>query len=143
MSHHVTAKEIGMIRIYMKPGEKAQEGGKVRQIFAANPLYRKIVREAKAFGIMNAVAHQAHFGYSNHGGIQEVGVEIPNPDLTICVELIAPRDKLEEFCRSHGALLKNKVVIYKHLEHWDITPGKLESHDITESEEVAEVGSGQ
>lgn len=138
MTHHVTAKEVGMIRVYMKPSERAQDGGRVRNIFSANPLYRKIVREAKASGIMNAVAHQAHFGYSNHGGIQEVGVETPNPDLTICVELIAPRDQLEAFCRSHGALLKDKIVIYKHLEHWSIAPGKLESHDITPDSAIDE-----
>ena len=74
---------------------------------------------------MNAVAHHTHFGYSNNGKLQEEGVEIPNPDLTICVEMIAPRDKLEDFCRTHGAFLKNKVILYKHLEHWDVV-----NHDV-------------
>jgi PII-like signaling protein len=134
-SHAVTANEVGMIRIYLKPGERA-EGSKIRNIFAARPLYRKIVQEAKSAGIMNAVAHHAHYGYSNHGHIQETGIETPNPDLTVCVELIAPRKNLEQFCRTHGALLEKKVVIYKHLEHWTITSGQVQMQDITNDDEV-------
>ncbi|MFD2032819.1 hypothetical protein ACFSKM_25935 [Ancylobacter dichloromethanicus] len=74
---------------------------------------------------MNAVAHHTHFGYSNGGKLQDEGVEIANPDLTMCVELIAPRDQLETFCRTHGKLLERKVIVYKHLEHWDVVGGEL------------------
>jgi len=79
---------------------------------------------------MNAGAHNTHFGYSNHGKLQEEGVEIPNPDLTMCVELIADREQLEEFCRTHGALLKNKVIIYKHIEHWDVLGHEIATEEI-------------
>jgi PII-like signaling protein len=109
-----------MIRIYMKPGDKAREA-RLNTFFNAKPLYRQLVEEAKAAGIMNAIAHHIHYGYSNHGDIQVEGVEIGNPDLTMCVELIGDREELEEFCRTHGALLNTKVIIYKHLEHWRLT----------------------
>jgi len=36
------------------------------------------------------------------------------------VELIAHRDELETFCRKHGDLIAGKIVVYKHMEHWDI-----------------------
>ncbi len=115
--HTLHSKEIGMVRIYMKPREKTPgKGG----WFGSKPLYRELVLQAKAAGIMNAVAHHTHFGYSNSGKLQDEGFEIPNPDLTMCVELIAARDKLEDFCRTHGAFLKNKMIVYKHLEHWDV-----------------------
>ncbi|MBO0134658.1 voltage-gated chloride channel family protein [Agrobacterium burrii] len=115
--HTLHYKEIGMVRIYMKPREKTPgKGG----WFGSKPLYRELVLQAKAAGIMNAVAHHTHFGYSNSGKVQDEGFEIPNPDLTMCVELIAARDKLEDFCRTHGTLLKNKMIVYKHLEHWDV-----------------------
>jgi hypothetical protein len=29
---------------------------------------------------------------------------------------------LETFCRKHGDLLKGKMIVYKHMEHWDIGP---------------------
>jgi H+/Cl- antiporter ClcA/PII-like signaling protein len=116
--HKLALKEIGMVRIYMKPREKTPGSG--GRLFGGRPLYRELVMQAKTAGIMNAVAHHTHFGYSNGGKLQDEGVEIPNPDLTMCVELIAPRDQLETFCRTHGDLLKAKVVIYKHIEHWDI-----------------------
>jgi len=88
-----------------------------------------LVIEAKAAGIMNAVAHRTHFGYSNSGKLQDEGFEIPNPDLTMCVELIADRNLLEQFCQTHGALLKNKVIIYKHIEHWDVLDHTLTTEE--------------
>ncbi|WP_421357935.1 DUF190 domain-containing protein [Agrobacterium rosae] len=117
-SHKLSACETGMIRIYLKPREKAII--KSGWFGSGKPLYRELVMQAKAAGIMNAVAHHTHFGYSNSGKLQDEGFELSNPDLTMCVELIADREQLEEFCRTHGALLKDKVIIYKHIEHWDV-----------------------
>ena len=128
-AHAVSTREVGMIRIYMKPGDKAREA-RLKTLFNAKPLYRQLVEQAKAAGIMNAVAHHTHYGYSNHGHIQVEGVEINNPDLTMCVELIGDRDQLENFCRAHGALLNNKVIIYKHLEHWRLTANAVEASEI-------------
>ncbi|MFN7027408.1 MAG: DUF190 domain-containing protein, partial [Pseudorhizobium sp.] len=116
-SHTLSSREMGMVRIYMKPREKAVGTG---GWFGGKPLYRELVTLAKSAGIMNAVAHQTQFGYSNRGKLQDEGFEIPNPDLTMCVELISDRERLEAFCRTHGTLLKNKVIIYKHIEHWDV-----------------------
>jgi H+/Cl- antiporter ClcA/PII-like signaling protein len=118
MAHTLSLKEIGLVRIYMKPRDKA--AGRGSRIFGGRPLYRELVLQAKTAGIINATAHHTHFGYSNHGKLADEGYEISNPDLTMCVELIAPREKLEEFCRTHGDLLKRKVIIYKHIEHWDL-----------------------
>ncbi len=130
IAHAVTTQEVGMIRIYMKPGDKAREA-KLKTFFNAKPLYRQLVLQAKAAGIMNAVAHHTHYGYSNHGRIQDEGAEISNPDLTMCVELIGPREQLEAFCREHGAMLLNKVIIYKHLEHWRLAADGVEASEIT------------
>lgn len=118
-AHQVTRKEVGMIRIYMRPGDKVKQS-RVRAFMSPKPLYRELVLAAKADGIMNAVAHHTHFGFSNHGSVQREGSEIANPDLTLCVELIAPKDQLERFCRRHGELLESKVVVYKQLEHWSL-----------------------
>lgn len=109
----------------MKPRERTTGKG----WFNSRPLYRDLVLRAKEAGIANAVAHQTHFGYSNHGRLQDEGFEIPNPDLTMCVELIAPRDQLEDFCRLHGALLANKVIVYKHLKQWGVIGSTVLSRD--------------
>lgn len=113
----VSSEEIGMIRIYLKPAEKALEGP-VKRFFHAKPLYRQLVERAKAAGLMNAVAHQTHFGFSNHGRMQAEGYEMSNPDLTMCLELIAARDRLEAFCAANGSVLADKVIVYKNLELW-------------------------
>lgn len=129
--------EIGMIRIYMKPDDKAAKGS-ARTLWASKPLYRTLVMQAKADGIMNAVAHNTHYGYSNHGPVLEEGAELSNPHLTMCVELIGERDELERFCRQHGDLLANKVIVYKHLEHWSIGPAGVHHEDASPEELAAE-----
>ncbi len=123
--HIVMPQDIGMVRIYLKPRDKAP--GAKGFLRPRPPLYRELVLAAKADGIMNAVAHHTHYGYSNHGKPQVQGAEVNNPDLTMCVELIGDRNQLETFCRRHGDLLKNKVIIYKHLEHWAISEGSANS----------------
>jgi len=134
-SHKLAPKEIGMVRIYMKPREKAPLNGK--SLFGGRPLYRELILAAKSSGIMNAVAHHTHFGYSNHGKTHDQGFEVPNPDLTMCVELIGQRDQLETFTRKHGAWLQGKVIIYKHIEHWDIVDSTLATEDIVRSLPIA------
>lgn len=116
--HQVTTREIGQVRIYMSPREKRKQSG-MKGIFT-KPLYQEIIDAAKASGILNAAAHHTHYGYSGDGKIQAKNPESPNPSLNLCVELIADRRELELFCRTHALLLKGKVIVYKHMEHWDI-----------------------
>jgi len=134
--HDVTPSEIGMIRIYLKPSDKAPKAK--RGLWSARPLYRALVAQAKADGILNAVAHHTHYGYSNHGPVRENGSEIADPQLTMCVEIIGRREQLEVFCRRHGDLLASKVIVYKHLEHWSIGPAGVRHEDASEDELVAD-----
>ncbi len=121
-------REVGMLRIFMKPSDKI--GG--RRLFGTKPLYRELIRTAKADGIINAVAQHTHYGFSNHGPIRESGAEISDPHLTICVELVGDHDQLDLFCRRHGELLGDKVIVYKQLEHWSVT-AKGNGNDATRS----------
>lgn len=118
-THNLTASDVGMVRIYLKPRDRMPNKG-VRALWSSRPLYRELVLEAKKDGLMNAVAHHTHYGYSNHGRVQDHSSEIANPELTMCVEIIGHRPDLESFVRRHGALLHDKVIIFKHLEHWSI-----------------------
>ena len=135
--HQVNASEIGMVRIYLKPSDKASKGS-VKNLWSSKPLYRALVAQAKAEGVMNAVAHHTHYGFSNHGPVREHGAEISDPHLTMCVELIDHRDKLESFCAAHGDLLASKVIVYKHLEHWSIGPKGVAHEDASPEELAAE-----
>lgn len=123
--HHVKPTEIGMIRIYMKPRDRAKRAGASRfsALLSTRPLYQELVQQAKRAGLMNATAHHTHYGFSNHGHVETATPESSNPELTMCVELIGARDRLETFCREHGELLEHKVIVYKHLEHWTVTAG--------------------
>jgi PII-like signaling protein len=118
--HIVTPNEVGMVRIYLKHRDKMATKG-ARAFWGAKPVYRELVMLAKKAGFINAVAHHTYYGYSNHGRVEDHGSEIANPEMTVCVELIGHRIELEHFCRQHGKLLHNKVIIYKHLEHWVVS----------------------
>ncbi len=126
--HKIMPKEIGMVRIYLTPRERRKVPG-LKGWLSSPPLYRELVNTAKTDGIINAVAHHTHYGYSKGGKIRGTDPEIGNPDLTMCVELIGQREQLELFCRRHGDMLTDKVVIYKHLEHWEVHRNELETHD--------------
>lgn len=117
----VQHREIGMLSIYMKPSDRIGQRS-LRTLWGSKPLYRELIQTAKADGIINAVAQHTHYGFSNHGSIREHGSEIADPHLTICVELVGERDQLDLFCRRHGDLLGDKVIVYKQLEHWSVTP---------------------
>jgi H+/Cl- antiporter ClcA/PII-like signaling protein len=114
----VHAREVGQLRIFMMPRDRKKKKG-FRGLFV-KPLYQELISAAKEHGLLNAVAHRTHFGYSGQGKIQHDSLsEIPNDRLTMCVELIATRDHLESFCKQQAELLRDKVVVYEKLEHWE------------------------
>ncbi len=82
--------------------------------------YIHIIEDAKAEGILNASVYNTHFGFSNKEGIQVYNIESDNSKLTMCVELVDTREKLESFFLKHQEYLKGKVVVYKEVEFWDI-----------------------
>lgn len=116
--HKVNSREMGLLRIYLVPNEK-RKGGGIKGFFA-KPLYQQIIDTAKEDGLLSAVAHHTNYGYSGESRIQSDNKEIPHQTTHLCVEFIAPRDQLEAFCRKHADVLKGKVIVYKHLEHWDL-----------------------
>jgi H+/Cl- antiporter ClcA/PII-like signaling protein len=118
MSHSssVRAREVGQLRVFMTPRDRRKKKG-FRGLFM-KPLYQEIISAAKEHGLLNAIAQRTHFGYSGQGNIQSDNVEIPNTNLSLCVELIAVREQLESFCIQQAELLSDKVVVYEKLEHW-------------------------
>lgn len=137
----VSGSEIGQVRIFMTPGDK-KTVHKIRKLFT-RPLYQEIIDAAKADGIISAVARHAHYGYSGGGAVQSAKHEVPNDRLSLCVELIAPRDALERFCRQHGDLLADKVIVYKHIESWAIRPDHtLATADVSPEDAAADDDSG-
>lgn len=130
--HRVVSKETGQLRIYLPQGA-TRHGTGFRSMFG-RPLFRELIDLAKQFGILNAASHSTQYGYSNHGRVPADGVEALNPHLSVCVELIDHRDRLEEFCHEHADLLKDRVMVYKHLEHWELHAKHLDVSDASVDE---------
>lgn len=121
MVHKVKSHALGKLLIYIEPAHKVRHGERTlfRKMFPKS-TYTHMIAEAKKDGILNASVYKTHFGYSNHGEIQSFNLEGDNATLTVCVELIDKREKLEVFFLKHKDILRSKVVIYKEVEFWDI-----------------------
>lgn len=130
--HRVVTKEIGQLRIYVPQGE-TRNGTGLRSLFS-RPLFRELIDLAKSEGLLNATSHVIHSGYTQNGRVQGPLAELPNPHLTACVELIDQRESLEVFCRKHADLLRGRVLVYKHLEHWELQAETLTATDATVEE---------
>jgi PII-like signaling protein len=98
----------------------------------------ELIAAAKADGILHATAHNSFFGYSGDQPIQSDITESPNPALNVCIELVDSRAMLERFVRTHGDLLRGRVMMYKHVEHWDLHDETLEEHDASAEELLAD-----
>lgn len=136
--HKIDAKEIGQVRIYMAPNER-RKAKSFKERLKIKPLFQEIINSAKADGILNATAHHTHYGYSGQGPVIADSTEVSSQLLNLCVELIGPRDQLELFCRQHGDLLKDKVIVYKHMEHWELNRNTIEVTEAGQLELDADV----
>lgn len=136
--HKVVGREVGQLRIYLNSAIRGTPVKGWRRLLGSTPLYRELVAAAKADGILHATAHNTFHGYSGKQPIQSDNVETGNPRLTLCVELVDTRAKLEAFVKHHGDLLKDRVMVYKHVEHWDLHEHTLDERDATPQELEAE-----
>lgn len=121
MSKKVKAHALGKLKIYIAPADKIKHPERTgwQKLFPKS-AYIHIVQDAKNEGILNASVYNTQFGFSNKGKIESLSVEGDNSKLTMCVELVDKREKLEAFFLRHKDALKGKVVIYKEVEYWDV-----------------------
>ena len=116
LKHH----SLGKLEIYIAPAHKVQHGRRslFRKLFPKS-TYIHLIEEAKKDGIINAAAHSTHTSFTTDWKIIALSVEGDNAKLSMCVELVDKREKLENFYLKHRELLREKVVIYKEVEFWD------------------------
>lgn len=121
MSKKVKSHSLGKLKIYITPADKIKHPERTtwQKIFPKS-AYIHIVEDAKKEGILNASVYNTHFGFSNKGKIRAMSIEGDNSKLTMCVELVDTREKLEAFFLKNKEHLKDKVVIYKEVEFWDV-----------------------
>jgi H+/Cl- antiporter ClcA/PII-like signaling protein len=132
--HKVTGREMGQLRIYLTAKVKGSPRTGWKKILGPTTLYQELIAIAKHDGILHAAAHNARDGYHGSQAIQADTGEVPNTHLTLFVEMIDQRSNLEAFCRKHGEQLQGLVMIYKHVEHWDIRDDSIDEADATPTE---------
>ncbi|MEO7046232.1 MAG: DUF190 domain-containing protein [Ferruginibacter sp.] len=117
LKHH----SLGKLEIYIAPAHKVKHvtNGLFRKLFPKS-TYMHLIEEAKKDGIINASAHSTHTSFTTDGKIISFSVEGDNSKLAMCVELVDKREKLEAFFLKHQDSLREKVVIFKEVEFWDV-----------------------
>lgn len=116
---HVEHHEIGSLRIFFATGEKRPRKKGLRNFLRGRrPMYMELIQEAKKQHLLQGTAHNTYYGFSGKGAVQAEMSEIPNPHMNMCVELIGPKEALEQFCRDHAELLNGKLMFYTRLDTW-------------------------
>jgi PII-like signaling protein len=113
----IKTQKIGKLRIFLKSGETVKSEKFLHKLFPKNK-YTKILDEAKKAGIMNAHIYHTHAAYESGSKVAHYSVEGDNRGLTVCLELVDEKEKLEKFFTTHKAMLKHKTVIFTEVEIW-------------------------
>ncbi len=121
MEEKIKHHSLGKLEIYIAPAHKVRQGARslFRKLFPKS-TYMHLIEEAKKDGIINAAAHSTHTSFTTDGKIISFTAEGDNSRLAMCVELVDKREKLETFFLKHRESLREKVVIYKEVEFWDV-----------------------
>ncbi len=123
-SHNVHPREIGSLRIYLKPAERAPSGRGIRRLLGARPLYLELIAAARRGGLMNAMVHHTHHGFSRRGADSTAETGGAGGASMTWVEIVDLKEKLESFCSDHAEALRGKVITYKQIERWEILGGE-------------------
>lgn len=128
-AHVVRRQEIGQLHIYVAPRERTRPGGLLGTL-RSRPLYREIVDAARRSGLVNAVAHPAHYGFT---GVSTRALtpqsELPTAPVMLSIELIGATVDLEAFCVAHQHLLAGRVIVHRTVEHWYLEEGVIRVDD--------------
>ena len=76
--------------------------------------------EARKAGIMNAHIYQTHAAYEGGSKVAHYSMEADNKGLTVCLELVDHKEKLEMFFIANKDMLANKTAIFTEVEFWSV-----------------------
>ena len=117
--HRVVSREIGQVRIYMTPRERRHKTG-LKGFMSKIPFYQRLSVPPRPMASLTPRPTTPITVTPATAVSSPTARRYRNQNLNLCVELIDQRDKLETFCRKHGDLLQGRVIVYKHMEHWDL-----------------------
>lgn len=128
-TRYIDANEIGHLCIYLSRKDRMPARGWLN-FLPRRSLAQHIIDLAKRDGILNATSHSTHYGFTGRGDIETIHPDHANGRLAMFVELVGARELLEKFVCTHEELLKNKVIVYKHLEQWTVKNHATEAREI-------------
>lgn len=119
METEINIRKIGKLRIYLKAGERVPAKNRISSLFSKT-VYWNLMREAKKDNIMQAHVFYTNISHRRGEGIHHTTAEGDHSGLTVCLELVDEKEKLELFFKTHASVFKGKTVIYKEVEFWSL-----------------------
>jgi len=130
-TRYISSNEIGHLCIYLTTKDRMPPTKGWLSFLPRRSLAQHIINLAKRNGILNATSHSTHYGFTGGGEIETIQPDHGNGRLSMFVELVGEREKLEKFVCIHETLLKDKIIVYKHLEQWTVRNHATEARELT------------
>src|SRR5580704_6806551 len=107
----MTFSTMCALRIYLKRGDNATEEGFWRSFFR-RPLSTYLLKAALKAGVTHASLNLSQMGFTR--GSQRIAddtQELPVTNLPVCVELVGPKQLLEQYVRDNAKYLVNSTLV--------------------------------
>jgi PII-like signaling protein len=102
---------MAALRIYMKRGDNRKAARFWERLFE-KPLSTYLVQAALRADIQHAAVTLGHVGFAKDATrVVHDNAEIPMATLPVCVELLAPKRRLEQFVRDHAKHLAETTLV--------------------------------
>ncbi len=107
----MTFSTMCALRVYLRRGDNHREEGFLQRLFR-RPLSTHLLQRALKHGVTHAALHLRHSGFTR--GTTSVATdvtEIPVSTLPVCLELVGPKQLLEQFVREHAKALGGATLV--------------------------------
>jgi PII-like signaling protein len=137
----MTFQTMCALRIYLKRGDHAPSRGLLGRLFK-RPLSAQLLQSALKAGVTHASLSLGSMGFAKGAKVVANDIsDIPVSSMPVCVELVGPKQLLEQFVRDHLKLVTGATLVM--LEGVHVMPAVVEGELPTSAHHVEYVKAGQ
>jgi|RifCSP16_2_1023846.scaffolds.fasta_scaffold234894_1 PII-like signaling protein len=120
----MTFQTMCALRVYLRQGDSAPPRSILNRLFR-RPLATHLLQAALKAGVTHASLSLGHMGFARGAKVVSMDIsDIPVDSMPACVELVGPKQLLEQFVRDHVKLLADATLVM--LEGVHVVPRVVE-----------------
>jgi PII-like signaling protein len=129
------------LRIYLKRGDNTPSRGLLGRLFK-RPISTQLLQLALKAGVTHASLSLGSMGFAKGAKVVANDIsDVPVSSMPVCVELVGPKQLLEQFVRDHLKLVTGATLVM--LEGVHVTPAVFEGELPPSAHHVEYVKAGQ